>query len=177
MSLICAVASRHHRTRQRLRGRTCPTTGDLVLSAGSFLLCPDGITAIFNPPLDRFSRHVPWRLLPLSLSLTELAIMGEGEACQYLFDKLSHWGKLRSADEDLLQRLIGRVSWTEVGVDEDEILYETQTFEDAADLIIWGTGLASRCPFESVSRDLKQLPTMSMTELDRFALRQLQSFL
>lgn len=142
-----------------------PTDQDLVLSTGTFSVTDQGILAKLRPPLSRLSGHHPWQFFPLGIATLKLLVMNECE----LNDSIAARLGLSRDEQDLLERRIGKIDcdWR-AGSDLLEIEHESDFCSDVDRIIRWSVGLAAKCPYASVSRDLARLPDMQTMELDRY---------
>jgi len=153
------------RRRMRTADEPIPEKGDLVLSTGEFLLTDTGVTARLKPPLDRFSGHYSWSMLPRGLA-TLVSNDGAGDGLDSLVTLL----RIPEATLDMLEQSIGKLKWFIGEGEQDVCEYETDLVDDVVRLCEWGARIATRCPNQIVAQDLSRIPTLPAPELVRVAM-------
>lgn len=163
-----------HRRRRRIVALS-PARVDLALSSGDLQLSKTGVRALFRPPLERFSRHYDWWMLPLGIAAIKLLVFGRMLASKGVIDpelvkSVDRKLGMRPHDVALLEEQTSNVEleWY-IGPDEElDVEFESPLVEDSLRIANWAPTLAFHCSNPLVRKDLQQLPGMSLPELSRY---------
>ena len=148
-----------------------PPEADLILSSGEFLLTDTGVEARLRPPLDHFSGHYNWRMLPRGLAVLKLCVVG-GD--QEVSDVVSFLG-ISSSTLDRLEKEIGCASVSWYTNPNGEVLanrceYVSPIVKDVNRLVQWSAELASWCPNAQIRQSLQMLPRLSSHQLSQLVM-------
>lgn len=149
--------------KQRVHEPPSEKKGDLVLGAGSLLVCETGVTAKFAPPLGLLSRHYEWKRIPPGMAALRLAMTGEGQSPAMLYRFMSN------RQRDMLEDKLGRVYWT----CEDHQWYfnhDSDLVDDVERMWDWMPSLIPACPYQSVAHDIRMVRELDDESLDQYVM-------
>ena len=150
---------------QRLYEKPDPSTGDLDLRIGTFLVCETGVTADLKEPLAMMSRHIPWPQVAPSIGGLLLLALGEGDFAHTMFSMMTE------KQHDILEsELEGSVAWGDRNVANSPARFERHSPFTASvgELLDWAPKIAAKCPYQSAAYDLQNLWRRDTKQLDSY---------
>jgi hypothetical protein len=142
------------------------SSGDLVVSVGSFKVCETGVTADLKSPLSLLSRHYRWKWVPPGIAALRLITMGEGNCAFWVYNHMTENQK------DTLEDKFGEIRWTQ----EEEVLYmdhDSDFIEAIEEIWDWMPSLVSKCPYQSVAHDMAMVRRLDLASLDKYVMSHL----